>query len=201
MEKQIIVSVGREYGSLGHEIAKRLAERLDVKLYDKELLYGMAEAEGIDTKLIKKYDEKPINPFLSKRKSGHSNSIEEILAEKIFDFQRNLAATGESFVIVGRCSDYVLKDVPNTISVFITADYNTKLNRIMQTQDLSVKAAAFKISKEDRIRRSYHNHFCDTKWGESASYDISLNMTKLGIDKTVDILYDYVQMYRDKIEK
>ena len=83
MDRQIIITICREYGSMGHEIAARLAERLDVKLYDKELLYGMAEAEGMDHKIIHKYDEKAINPFMSKTIGNHSNSIEKILAEKI----------------------------------------------------------------------------------------------------------------------
>lgn len=198
MDRQIIITICREYGSMGHEIAKQLAERLDVKLYDKELLYGMAEAEGMDPKIIHKYDEKAINPFMSKTIGNHSNSIEKILAEKIFEYQRQIAATGESFVIVGRCSDFVLKDVPNTIRVFITSDYNTKLTRIMDIQNLDVKAAALKIAKEDKIRRSYHNHHCDTKWGDSRAYDITVNASKLGAEGTVEFLYNYVQLYKNK---
>lgn len=199
MENQIIITVCREYGSLGHEIARRLAERLDIKLYDKELLYGMAEAEGMDPKIIQKYDEKAINPFLSKTIGNHSNSIEAILAEKIFDYQRKIADTGESFVIVGRCADFVLKDVPNTLRIFITADYNKKLTRVMEHEGLDVRSAALKIAKEDKIRRSYHNYHCDTKWGDSRAYDLTVNASRLGVDGTVEFLYDYVKLYKENL--
>lgn len=200
MENQIIITIGREYGSLGHEIAKRLSERIDLKLYDKELLYGMAEAEGMDPEIIKKYDEKPINLLASKTIGNHSNSIEGILAEKIFNYQRQIASTGESFIIVGRCADFVLKDFPNVLRIFITSDYSTKLDRVMTHEGLNKKAAELKMARQDNIRRSYHNYHCDTKWGDSRGYDLTVNASRLGVDGTVDFLSEYVRLYKEKVE-
>ena len=198
MEKQVIVVICREYGSMGHVIAEQLAEKMGVKLYDKALLNGMAEAHGMDPEIIHKYDEQRISPLLSKRIGNHSNSIEEILAEKIFEFERELADSGESFVIVGRCADYVLREYPNTLRIFVCGEYEAKLKRIMEVHNLGEKAAAAKLEKENKKRRAYHNNHCDTKWGDSRSYDLTINSTKLGIEKTVEFLYDYVQLYMGK---
>lgn len=197
MGKQLIVALCREYGSQGHEIAKRLSEKLDIKLYDRALLDQLVESHGFDKEILEMVDEKPI-PIFTKRLMGHSSSIEEIIAEKIFECQRELADSGESFVIVGRCSDYILKDYPGFISVFVTGDYDTKLTHVMQEYHIDAKTAIEKMTRHDKKRRLYHNSHSSTKWGDSRSYDIVVNSSILGVDKTVDILYDFIKAYWEK---
>ena len=197
MSKQVIVAICREYGSLGHHIARKLAERLQIDLYDKEILLEKAEKDGFDKEIFEQYDEKKRNFFFSRTVNGFSNSIEDIIAEKTFEFQRELADSGKSFVVVGRCCDYVLRDNPNAVRIFICGDYDTKLQHLINDDHLSPKEAADTISKQDKNRKMYHNLYCDTKWGDSRAYDMTINSSKFGIDKTVDILYDMVKRYFD----
>lgn len=197
MSKQIIVAICREYGSMGHYIAQEIANRLQIKLYDKEILIQKAEEDGFDKDMFEYYDEKKRNFFFSRTVNGFSNSIEDIIAEKTFDFQRKLAESGESFVVVGRCCDQVFKDNPNAIRIFVCGQYEAKVKHLMEAFNLTRKEAELKIVKHDKNRKMYHNLYCDTKWGDSRAYDLTVNSSKLGIDKTVDLVYDLIKIYFD----
>lgn len=188
MGKQIIITVGREFGSGGHHIAEILAQRLGIKLYDKELMSEI----GYNDDYIKAYDEKPVSFFMSSRVGPYSSSLEEMVASKTFKFIKELADRGESFVIVGRCSEYVLHGNPNTFNIFILGEYEEKLKRIEQLYSLDEKKAAELIRKTDKSRKMYHNYYCDTKWGDSRGYDLCINSSKLGVDKTADLIYDII---------
>ena len=121
MGKQIIISIGREFGSGGHEIAERLAKHYHIPLYDKEI-FDHVEAKGsISADIAKHFDEKPVNPvFYPTMLDGGYLSLEHTVANHIFDFIRTKGEKNkESFVIVGRCAEYVLRDNPNLISIFI----------------------------------------------------------------------------------
>lgn len=195
LKEQIIVTIGRENGSAGHLIAQMIAEQLQIKLYDKNIL---DEAVGItihNAKLYHKADEKPVNLLLSRRIGEHSNSIEAHIAQKTFDFIRSKASSGESFVVVGRCADYVLRENPNTVRIFISGDYDEKVKRMMETHGVSENKAADMMRKMDQRRRTYHNYFCDTKWGDSRHYDILINSSRLGISKTTDVLLFFVRAF------
>ncbi len=109
MGKQVIVSISREFGSGGHEIALKIAKDLNLKFYDRSILDEIAEKLNVQTEVLEKYDEKPRNVMLSRNVKNYTNSMEEILAELQFEFIRKKAEEGESFVIVGRCSEYVLR--------------------------------------------------------------------------------------------
>ena len=127
MQKQVIISISREYGSAGHEIAEKVAEDLKLPLYDRKLLEKVAEEKRVDISVLEKNDEKQRNVFLSRTVKGFSNSVEEAVAEMQFDFIRKEAAKGESFVVVGRCSEYVLAGHPALVSVFVLGDPEAKL--------------------------------------------------------------------------
>ena len=192
MEKQLIISVGREFGSGGHLIAEKLSERFGIKLYDNNLLLEVAEKHGGCAESIQKYDETPKLRMLSRTVRGYNNSPEDIVSQLQFDFIRELAEKGESFVIVGRCAETVLKGHPALVSIFVLGDYDKKLERVIQKYSLSEKEAKQLIKTTDKKRKSYHNYNCDLHWGDSRLYEVSINSSRLGIDGTVEILEDYI---------
>ena len=159
MSKQVIISIGREFGSGGHEIAQHLADRFSLPLYDYNLLREIAQEKNVSASNLEQYDEVPKKGF-SKTVRGFNNSPQLNIAYMQFDFLKKKAAEGESFVVVGRCSEEVLKEL---------------------------------IEKQSKKRKAYHNYFCETKWGDSRNYELSINSSKLGEDATTDMLEDYIK--------
>lgn len=193
MAEQTIISVGREYGSAGHEIAERIAKELGFKFYDRNMLDEIAQEKNIEVKYLEKYEEKPRNLILSRSVKGYSNSIEEVIADMQFEYLRKKADSGESFVVVGRCAEEVLKDREGLISIFILGDREVKLNRIKEKFHIEETEALLKMRRHDKNRKRYHNRHSDGKWGDSRSYDLCVNSSKMGVDKTVDILVTYIR--------
>ena len=193
MNKQVIISINREYGSGGHEIAERIANELGLKFYDRGMLDEVAEHMDVKVELLEKYDEKPRNFMLSRRVGKDTNSMEEILAEIQFDFIRKKAEQGESLVIVGRCSEFVLKDFEGLISIFITGDRQHKMERIVNKYNLKESDALSKMDRHDRKRKQYHNRHTDTKWGDSRCYDLCINSSPLEVSVTVRVLENYIK--------
>ena len=189
---QIIISVGREFGSGGRVIAEKLAERFDLPLYDRHLITEIAQKMGMTDEEVEKYNEVPKLKLLSRTVNGYSNSIEDNIAEMQFDIIEKKAESGESFVVVGRCSETKLKKYPALISLFILGDIEAKTERVMEVYDLSKEEAVKFLTKKDKKRKRYHNYHVQGKWGDSRIYDLSVNSSKLGIDKTVDMLADYI---------
>ena len=161
MKEQLIISVGREFGSGGHEIAQKLADHYHLPLYDHNLLDEMAEKHGMDKELLKELDEKKRNKFLSRTVRGMSNSPEHNVAQLQFDFIKQKAEEGKSFVIVGRCSETVLHEHPAMISFFILGDMDVKIKRIMKLHQMSKSQAEALILEKDRKRKKYHNSHLD----------------------------------------
>lgn len=192
MEKQLIISVGREFGSGGHEIAEMLAERFGLTLYDSNLLEEIAAEKKVTGFDFEKYDEVPRNKLLSRKVKGYSNSVEENIAGMQFDFLQNRASRGESFVVVGRCSETMLKGYPALVSIFVLGDWEHKVERVMKLYNLSEANAESFIVRQDKKRKNYHNYYCEGKWGDSRNYDISINSSKLGEKETADMLADYI---------
>lgn len=194
MGKQIIISVGREFGSGGHELAERLAKHYNIPLYDKEIFDHVEEKGSINADVAKYFDEKPVSPFFYPvAMDGNYLPLEQTVANHIFDFIRTKGNTEkESFVIVGRCAEYVLRDNPNMISIFILGTKDMKIQRVMKKYNLDEKAAYNKMKRADKMRKTYHNFYADGKWGDSRSYDICINSSTLGIDKTFRTLVAYI---------
>lgn len=193
MKKQLIISVGREFGSGGHLIAEELSKRFNLKLYDNNLLLEIAEKHGSDSEVLKRFDEMPKSRILSRTVRGYNNSPEDIITQMQFDYMREKAEEGESFVIVGRCAETVLKGHPALVSIFVLGDYEKKLERISEKYALSQKDAKSLIKTTDKKRKSYHNYNCELHWGDSRLYEVSINSSRLGIDGTVDILETYIK--------
>lgn len=193
MEKQVIVAISREYGSGGHEIARLIAEHLGLKLYDRRILDEIAKEKDIKIEYLEKYEEKPSKKYLTRRVGQYSSSIEEIIAEMQFEFIKNKAESGESFVIVGRCAETVLRGYEGLITIFIGGDKEVKNQRIQEVYKISRDEAETKRKRHDKTRKLYHNRHSDFKWGDSRNYDVCINSSKLGIEKTALNLESYIQ--------
>ena len=190
---QIIISIGREFGSGGRVIAQALAERFGLPLYDRHLITEIAEKMGMTVEQVEKYNEVPKMKLLSRKVNGYSNSIEDNIAEMQFNIIDEKAKNGESFVVVGRCAETKLKKYPALISLFILGDMDKKVERIMKIYELNEEEAKKFIAKKDKKRKHYHNYHCSGSWGDSRLYDLSINCSRLGIDKTVDMLEHYIK--------
>lgn len=190
---QIIISVGREFGSGGRVIAEALAERFNIPIYDRHLITEIADRTGLTPEEIEKYNENPKKKIISRRVRGYSNSIEDNIAEMQFNFLKEKSDSGESFVVVGRCSETKLKYNPALVSLFVLADMDAKVKRVMEVYELSEEEAKEFIRKKDKKRKRYHNYHCSGHWGDSRLYDICINSTCLGIDRTVDYLEKYIR--------
>ena len=199
--KQFVVTIGRQPGSGGKEVAEALARELGVKVYDKALLKEAAQASGFDASLFEKADECESTSLFGGIFSIHG-SISEYLTggscidnDKLFEIQSEAIcniAQSESCIIVGRCAEYVLRDHPAMLSIFLTADHADRVQRIMRGENLEHDAAVEFIEKNDKKRRSYHDYYATTQWGDAASYDVCLNTSRLGIEGTVEIIRQLV---------
>ncbi len=192
MKSQFVISISREYGSGGHDISERIAKHYGIPLYDKNILDEIGKEKGVDMSAFSGADEKKGNVFTSRTVMGFNNSAEFALAQMQFDFIREKLESGESFVICGRCADYVLKKHPALISIFVLADDYAKTERIMKKFELSMPDAIERIEKQNRRRKEYHNQHCKTKWGDSRHYDMCINSSRLGVEGTADFLIDYI---------
>ncbi len=194
MDKQLIISIGREFGSAGHYIAAELSKRFDIPLYDHNLLDQIAEDMGIEDHEFKKYDETPRFTFFSRNLNGHSTSMQDHIVKLQFKFMQNKADNGESFVIVGRCAEHHLSHNKNMVTIFVLANKEDKIKRIMNIFNMkNEKEAEIMIKRKDAKRKSYHNTYCKGKWGDSRNYQISINSSFLGIEKTIDYLESLIR--------
>ena len=192
--KQIIIAIGREFGSGGHLVAKKLAEHYNIPLYSKELLDEVAKAGRYSKEVLERFDEKPMNfAFIPVPAGGTTISLEQDIAIRQFNFIRKKAnEEKESFVIVGRCAEEILSDNPNMISAFILGDKDTKTKRVMEREGVDEKTALNMMKKMDKMRKVYHNFYCESKWGDSRTYDICIKIGKVDVDTATDMIIKYI---------
>ena len=193
---QLIVSIGRESGSGGLEIARTLAKRFDLPLYNKSILQTAAEAKGLNAKELEQYDERPRSLLFYRSVKGFSNAPEDGVAQMQFDLLRRHAAAGESFVVLGRCAEEVLADHECLVSIFVEADLDFRIRRT----PLPGNEALEFIHKKDRQRRIYHDQHCKGDWGDAQNYDLVINSARLGIPGTVDVLEHYIRARQAHLE-
>lgn len=199
MAEHKIITIGRQFGSGGHEIGNRLANHLDIPLYDNNLIRMVAEKLDIREETARAVDETTLNSFLQGyvidpiEKSSHLNGSEYVppLNEQVFELQsdiiRKLAERGPC-VIVGRCADFVLKDDFDCVNAFIYADLPDRVKRIAKKYDISERKAIDQIKRIDRERKHYYESHTGHDWGSVEAHQIILNVSQLGMEKTVDIL-------------
>lgn len=194
---QLIISVGREFGSAGHEIADKLSKMYDLPLFDHNLLKEVAIQMNVDYDELEEFDETKRNKLFSRTVRGLCNSPAQNVAQLQFDYIKKKADAGESFVVVGRCAETILKDNRAMISLFILGDRDVKAERIMKLYGKTKKQALELMDSHDKYRKQYHNSYCAGKWGDSRNYELSINSSKLGIDETVKIIAAYIDARRN----
>lgn len=194
MGKQLIITVGREFGSGGHIIAAKLAEHFGIQLLDSNILAEVAKKSNTSEEYLKKYDESARNLFFSRTVNGFSNSPEEIIAQMQFDYIKHKADAGESFVVIGRCADYILRENPALVRVFVLGDTEAKIKRTAEREGISEEKAKIRMEQADKRRKYFHNTHSENKWGDSRSYDITVNSSKLGLDSTAELLIKYIEL-------
>ena len=194
MGKQLIITVGREFGSGGHIIAAKLAEHFGIQLLDSNILAEVAKKSNASEEYLKKYVESARNLFFSRTVNGFSNSPEEIIAQMQFDYIKQKSDAGESFVVIGRCADYILRENPALVRVFVLGDTEAKIKRTAEREGISEDKAKIRMEQADKRRKYFHNTHSENKWGDSRSYDITVNSSKLGLDSTVELLIKYIEL-------
>ena len=203
MQKSLIITIGRQFGSGGHEIGEKLAKKLGIKFYDKELIKLIAKQSGMCEKVLESYDEKPTNSLLysivmdiypSVMYTGPT--IDQQIYQANYDTIRKLA-DGEPCVIVGRCADYILRDHPELVSVFIHANSDFRAARIAEEYKLPDAKVRDLLVKTDKKRASYYNFQSEKQWGAASSYNLCIESSEVGIDGAVDLIMDYVN-YKKK---
>lgn len=193
-----VVTLGRQFGAGGIYIGEKLARELNVPYYDKEILNLAAKDSGISPDFFHEHDEKPNRSLLFSMVTGMRNGLdmssiplELPLNHKIFlaqfDTIKNLAKKSPC-IIVGRCADYVLKDEAHVLKVFLYADTESRVARIMQDMSLSEKDANEMVQKKDKERNNYYNYFSGQKWGHNANYDLCINTTHISLDQAVELI-------------
>ena len=200
-----IYTIGREFGSGGREVGEKLAAKLGIKLYDKELLQQAAKDSGFCEEIFENHDEKPTNSFLyslvmdTYSVSGYSAApfLDMPLNHKVFLAQFETIkkiAEKESCVIVGRCADYALSDNPDCINIFIHADLDVRIKNVSRNLNITENKARDIINKTDKQRASYYNYYTSRKWGDSKSYNLSLDAGKLGTDNCVEMILKFREL-------
>lgn len=184
--KNVIV-IGRQYGCGGHDIGKMLAKKLGYEFYDQEIIKMIAGTTGMTPDFISKQEESMTNSFLYdfvNQMYLYKDKMEEAPKDKIFEAEskviKDLAAKGNC-VIIGRCSDYILRDNKNVLKVFFLAPIEQRIQRIMKKSDITQKEAEQKIHKEDKRRADNYHYYTGRMWGMSSNFDITFN-TNLGIN-------------------
>jgi cytidylate kinase len=194
----LIITVGREYGSGGHDIAKLLSERLELPFYDNELISIAAKESGLGESAFANAEKVATSTFgFALNASGAGREYGISMNDRMFLIQSGIIRTiadRESAVIVGRCSNAVLKDYTPTINVFISASMEHRIKTVMERDNLLESDAKRYVLKMDKYRSTYYNFYTtDSRWGERKAYDLCIDRTGLDVESTVDILESYIK--------
>lgn len=205
-----IITIGRQFGSGGHEIGEKLAQHFGIKYYDKELLTRAAKESGFCEEMMQSHDERPTSSFLynlvmDTYSFGYNSAsfVDMPISHKVFlaqfDTIKKIADEGPC-VIVGRCADYALSEYKNCLNIFIHAEEKCKIKRIMEkySEASTEQKAKDMMIKKDKQRQSYYNYYSSKKWGRADSYDLSINSSILGVEGTVKLLLQYIEDFEKK---
>ena len=210
MENLFSITIGRQLGSGGKQIGEKLAQQLGISFYDKELIDIASGESGVGKTFFEQADETTSHSIFggdlfgwpSTIGSGHyPNSF--LSNETLFTIQSNVIrqlAEKRSCLFVGRCADYILTGKTNCLTIFICADMDDRVKRVMRIKDLSESKCRDFIVKTDKRRSSYYNYFSGKTWGSAESYHLCINSSKLGIDATIAFLKLYIEDWLSKIK-
>lgn len=198
----IIISIGRQFGAGGRRVGQALAKELGIAYYDKELIMEAAKEFGFAPDFFEENDEKSASfsgnvlQWMESLVTSGMCTKNYLSQDTLFEMQSEVirkVAEKHSCVIVGRCSDYVLRDNPNCFSVFLHSSDEDRIMRIQERSGLSTEEAISKMRMEDKKRAAYYNFYSNKTWGESATYTLSIDVSSLGVDKTVELIKFYLQ--------
>lgn len=197
MEKNIIITIGRQFGSGGKSVADALGRKLGIPVYDSELITKAAQDSGFSAELFVERDEKRRFFSLSKIFTNTYSDTEDYMSDNgLFKMQsdtiRRIAEQG-SAIIVGRCSDYILRDMDNVVDVFLTSPVEVRAERVAERLGISKEKAEEVIEKKDSGRAEYYNYYTFGNWGHATTYDICLDSSLLGIEGTADFIIDFAR--------
>ena len=204
MAETMIITIGRQFGSGGHQVGRKLAKELGLKIYDKELLKLVAEESGICEKVLENYDEKPTSSLLYSIVMDvypSMNYVGTTLNQQIYQAQydaiRRLGER-ESCVIVGRGADYILRDCKDLTSVFVHAPLDFRVKRVAEFEHITEAKARDMVIKADKKRASFYNFQTEKKWGSVDSYNLAVDTSDLGIDGAVKLIQQYIRIKHEK---
>jgi cytidylate kinase len=198
---KIIINVGRQLGSGGHDIGRMLALDFGAKYYDRELLNLAAKESGFSEKIFEQNDEKKgflkgLFNMQTSHISGGSMYKTNFSQESLFQFQSDAiikAAKEGPCVFVGRCADYILRDFPNTVNIFITASMKYRIAQVMNKQHMNAEEARKFIESKESKRAAYYNYYTGKKWGAAESYDLCIDSSILGLTDTEKIIAAFIR--------
>lgn len=202
-----VITIGRQFGSGGREIGKLIADKLGIRYYDKEVLAEAAKKSGVRPEFFEATDERTPKFFNNSNLwsfnigynvgaffIGDSPLTDDSLYRAQSDAIKSFAKTS-SCVIVGRSADYVLRNFPNLISIFIHGSVASCIKRIIERGDCPDEASAKSLAlKKNKLRENYYNFYTDKKWGDAQSYDLTIDSSKLSSEEIADIIVSYVKL-------
>ena len=199
-----VITIARQYGSGGKTIGAMLAKRLGINCYSHEILRLASDESGINERLFGETDERlKISSWFKPLKRPYEGSLISPVSsdftsdENLFNYQAKVMkdlAANESCVIIGRCADYVLKEHPKVLSVFIHADKQFCLDRAMERHSMSVREMEKYIEKTDKKRADFYKYYTGREWTDARNYDLCLNSGKLGFEKCVEEIISYMNI-------
>jgi len=202
MNETFVINIGRQLGSGGRQIGEKLSAEFGIGFYDKELIQLASKESGLGKEFFEKADEKSSFSFIGGLLGLRTNTNNEVYVnnylcnETFFKIQSDVIrelAQKDSCVFVGRCADYILRDNPRCINVFITADTEDRIKRVAQTCQLSLDKAQELIEKTDKKRAEYYNYYSNKVWGAAGSYHLCINSSVLGMDQTVAFITQFIK--------
>lgn len=198
--ERLIVTIGRQFGSGGREIGKKIAQKLNIPYYDKELLAVAAKKSGLALDFLQDMDEKHPRSLLYSLCLGRPNpilgncniSVEHMAAKAQREAVLHIASQG-SCVIVGRSADYILRNESRLFRIFISADMDFRIQRVAKRDGISIEEARERIKSMDKARSAYYNFNTEQRWGTASNYDLCLNISQWGVDDSVELIFHAIQ--------
>lgn len=204
MDNRFVINIGRQLGSGGKTVGEIIARRLGIRLYDKELINLAAEQSGLCPECFERVDEKEskgvfmtLIGYLRSPFAGDDGGMTNVLSnDALFKIQsdviRSLAAR-ESCIFVGRCADYILRDDPHAVNVFVSADAADRCRRICQRRGCTEQEARAVMERGDAQRADYYNYYSSRTWGEASTYHLCINSSVLGEEGTADLIMEFAE--------
>ena len=195
--EQYVITISRQFGSMGRSIAKDLSENLGIEFLDRDIVEATAKRMGLPVSVISDEEESMKSTFF--RRQYPLGMGMSSLKDEIFYTQKNIirdfAAKG-SCIIVGRCADYALADEPHCLNIFIRSNMDDRIKRISERLNVPENKAKDIIKKKDKERSSYYNYYTSKKWGDARSYDLCLNTSQISVEDSIELILKYRECMR-----